>query len=235
MKNRLLGVAIVVGGLLGGVATAPVELDYISYTKASGYRESALIDASAARSEAKSAAARDRDSPAVKQEVSAADQSTSPSQASSAGEEVGNGAYVLTAAAKTYDFSTGYYQSSIYSDYFNIPSNIKTSMAYGGSSEEAVDVISFGDADESSKVAANKPLPAKDSTLTMPSRTTTPKTKSVFRHEPGCGRCAAKELASPLQRTPARRNQASAETKRQKELRLLAARTFPLNLFSPSL
>lgn len=234
MKNRLLGVAIVVGGLLGGVATAPVELDYISYTKASGYRESALIDASAPRSEAKSAA-RDRDAPAVKQEVPAADQSTSPSQASSAGEEAGNGAYVLTAAAKTYDFSTGYYQSSIYSDYFNIPSNIKTSMVYGGSSEEAVDVISFGDADESRKVAAIKPPPAKDSTLTTPSRTTTPRTKSVLRHEPGCGRCAAKELASPLQRTPARRNQASAETKRQKESRLLAARTFPLNLFSPSL
>ncbi len=236
VKNRLLGVAIVIAGLFVGVATAPVELDYISYTKASGYRESVLLDASASRSEGKSAATRDGDSPAVNQEVSAPDHSTSLSQASSADEEAGNGAYILTAAAKTYDFSTGYYQSSIYSDYFNIPSNIKTSMTYGGSSEELLDFISFGVGDdESSKVAAKRPLPGKDSTLKMPSRTTNPNSKSVLGHEPGCGRCAPKELASPLQKTPARRNRASAEIKRERQSRLLAAKTFPLNLFSPSL
>ena len=243
--NKFLGMAVAIAGLLMGVSTAPVELDYISYNgaKASGYRGAALASESDAiptsggpqSAEAGSAGlvgvaaspSPDISQPGGDRDSSAETSSTSGSSAAKASSaaDQGIGATVLSDVLKTYDLVGGYYQSANYANYFNLPPMIKSSMTYD-SAEEPVHVIRFGDSRIESRLAAAKPRPGKDSAP----RTHAPHMKLAL--QTGCGRCGqrAPQLFAMAPGAPARKPPAhhvSSEIEPQKELRLA--------WFSPSL
>lgn len=249
--KKLLGLAIGIGGFFAGASTA-VELDYVSYSgaKAAPNAVSSVGDGEIATLP-KAESGDPSVSPAAKEgprerTASSAVSTVTLSQISA--DKAGrSGGYGLSAAI-LYDFSDGYFESSIYSNYFNLPSMIRNNVTYSSSDEERVDAFKSADGDDdaqSSKLAGNAFAQGKG---LRPARQWRPKifhSRRIMRQVAGCARCGRQEttpsparaktlismMSANMVGKAARRDHVSAESKQRED----AARTFQMGFLSPSI